>query len=52
MDRRFLDLKKFIDKRTRSLCSNHELIEKNISEAFMNGDEMQNVLKGKFEQVF
>lgn len=51
MDRRFEDLKKFIDKRTRTLCSNHESIEKNLSEVFRNQHDLTETMNNKFTQV-
>lgn len=51
MDRRFEDLKKFIDKRTRTLCSNHENIEKNLSEVFRNQHDLTETMNNKFRTV-
>jgi hypothetical protein len=51
MDRRFEDLKKFIDKRTRTLSGNHDNIVKQLGEVFKQQHDLTETINNKFSQV-
>jgi hypothetical protein len=40
MDKRFEDLKKFIDKRTKTLCANHEGVSNKLNDIFKRQQEL------------